>query len=480
MSRLLSISTYLAVLFLGLHGIQDATAFSATAPKLKRKIKTPKTDSSKASSLVFDLQKCFTPVQVLTKVGSQLSHATDRDGSIASLALVRLSKQLLTLQNEYLHRAHLSPNGDTCINWKDHVEKEILLLPEEEARSSSIIMGRVIETLALAQQATTSNNMETVLEGTKATAVLARLLPDTVTYDMCQPLLQFWEKLDNVVVLEDYQLSGLHWAYSYFHHVFRKEESQELAIALPPKLQQAYDRCHLPFFFLPGYFEDISDLTVANLVRQVPFQVDAIKTTSTKQVVPERRETAWLGDEGVEAFRYSGKSMPRHGWSPLVQRIRDALSASQQHPMYYDGCLLNHYPDGGSAMRYHIDPDQGHLWNFTTAVVSVGASRRVAFRTTDQPPTMTTTSSNNKDKKENGNAPTTKTKKKAKAENEKPHTFVVMHGDVMVMVDDCQSRFQHAVKPADNKQEQAARASLVFKQTLPNRRRDGEVMAEED
>jgi len=34
------------------------------------------------------------------------------------------------------------------------------------------------------------------------------------------------------------------------------------------------------------------------------------------------------------------------------------------------------------------------------------------------------------------------------------------------MIGNCQERFQHAVKPADNKNEQAARASLVFKKTI--------------
>ena len=150
---------------------------------------------------------------------------------------------------------------------------------------------------------------------------------------------------------------------------------------MPNHIQKDYDKCNLPFSILPGYLENgIPDLTVANLVDQVPFQVDAIRTTSTKQIVAERRESAWLGDEGVASFAYSGKSMPRYSWSPLVKTVRDALANSKDHPYYYDGCLLNHYPDGGSAMRYHIDPDQGTLWDYATDVVSVGASRRVAFR----------------------------------------------------------------------------------------------------
>jgi hypothetical protein len=31
-------------------------------------------------------------------------------------------------------------------------------------------------------------------------------------------------------------------------------------------------------------------------------------------------------------------------------------------------------------MRYHSDPDQGTLWDCDTAVVSIGVTRRFAFR----------------------------------------------------------------------------------------------------
>ena len=84
-------------------------------------------------------------------------------------------------------------------------------------------------------------------------------------------------------------------------------------------------------------------------------------------------------------------------------------------------------------MRYHIDPDQGTLWDFDTAVVSVGATRRFAFR--------------------------------GLSHDGPPHTFWVLHGDVTRMVNNCQRRFQHTVKKAEDRKETAARISLVFKRT---------------
>jgi alkylated DNA repair dioxygenase AlkB len=124
--------------------------------------------------------------------------------------------------------------------------------------------------------------------------------------------------------------------------------------------------------------------------------------------------------------------MPRKAWSPSVESVRDRLQKAIGQ--YYDCCLLNHYPDGGSGMRYHIDPDQGLLWDFDTTVVSVGASRRFAFRPIGQ-----------------ASSP--------------PHNFVVMHGDVCHMYQKCQETFQHTVKKAENRNDTAPRVSLVYKRT---------------
>ena len=110
---------------------------------------------------------------------------------------------------------------------------------------------------------------------------------------------------------------------------------------------------------------------------------------------------------------------------------------------YYDVCLVNLYPDGGSGMRYHIDPGQGVQWGFETAVVSIGATRRFAFRPI------------------NG---------VSDSGEGKPHSFVLMNGDVTEMVRDCQDRFQHSVKTAEFKGETAPRISLVFKKTFKSSR----------
>jgi alkylated DNA repair dioxygenase AlkB len=217
--------------------------------------------------------------------------------------------------------------------------------------------------------------------------------------------------------------------------------SGDLSYTLPKVLQDAYDELRLPFCILPGCLVKdaiIPHLSVATLTSEVDFRVDEIRTTASVKVVQERRQTAWQGDKGVGPFCYSGKRMPRSDWSPTVELIRDRLQ--QATGQYYDGCLLNLYPDGRSGMRYHIDPDQGTLWDYDTAVVSVGASRRFAFRPIPS-------------------------HEGSRGQQEQPHNFVVTHGDVTYMFGDCQERFQHTVKNADNKTEVTPRVSLVFKRS---------------
>ena len=123
---------------------------------------------------------------------------------------------------------------------------------------------------------------------------------------------------------------------------------------------------------------------------------------------------------------------------PSVLRVRDALEA--ETGVRYDCVLLNLYPDGRSGMRYHHDPDQGRLWGFHTAVVSVGETRRFCFRPT----------------------------RGGHEAGGKTHIYTVFDGDIVHMFDHCQADYQHSVRQAEKAgiAESGARASLVFKQTL--------------
>ena len=374
------------------------------------------TATTNRKSLVSQLQSCFTPNKILKDIGRHLDRETDPEGTVSSLVLVRLSKQLVTLDN----------CGDE--DWK----------PVDEFWEKAL--QKTVQTLAIAKWRDSARSMNAAIEGTKAASILSRILKDDVPIETWEPLLKKWNDSSSsssiVCKLEAHHLSGLKFAMDCFQLLDKN-------LTAPICIEEEYISLNLPFRIRPAVFRDLDGFSVSELVRQVEFEVDDIRTPSNR-LVKERRQTAWEGDDHVAPFAYSGKAMKRKPWSPLVLQVRDCLLEKTNE--YYDGCLLNLYPDGGSGMRYHIDPDQGTLWGFETAVVSVGATRRFAFRALPDDPT------DNDKNPQDGNT----------------HVFTLMHGDVIEMFEDCQMTYQHCVRTADAKNEKAARASFVFKKTLPS------------
>jgi len=118
--------------------------------------------------------------------------------------------------------------------------------------------------------------------------------------------------------------------------------------------------------------------------------------------------------------------------------------------------LINYYPDGDSACKWHTDPgvnssalliesfadllsktDHGRLWSLEEAVVSVGETRRFNLRQL--------TGAN---------------------EDLDQYSYYVCSGDVMHMFADCQDRFEHCVLKGEGQQNCGPRISFVFKQAL--------------
>ena len=176
----------------------------------------------------------------------------------------------------------------------------------------------------------------------------------------------------------------------------------------------------LPHLRLPDLLEELSPL----LRRETVVAASGLS-------VEERRETCWLSDSGSD-FCYSGKVMTGGRLTPRVAAARDALAALLPSGTHFDSVLVNHYPSGESAMRFHSDP-QGEEWAEETAVVSVGAARRFAFRSRARP-----------------------------SDSSSRTVFTVQNGDVVRMWGVCQSLFQHALLPEPGEAD-SARISLVFK-----------------
>lgn len=374
-------------------------------------------------SLKAKLQKSYTPTDVLNFVALEdLAIDNDPSGEVTSHCLVRLSKQLIHIDNQYKHEGL----ADT---WKSTLTTNC-----EAWRKLSTNLEAAIQTIDCTELVDVSAVVDYQIEGIKSMSVLSRILPQLA--NLWVPFVQaLHDQAEQIVQigLAPHQISGLYWAFDALTLQCYGE------CRVPLSLQHAHAELNLPFRVRPGCMATIPEFTLEKLVSQVNYQVDTIRTSSNL-VVRERRKTAWEGDDGVAPFAYSGKSMKRNQWSSLVKASRDRLM--DVSGIYYDGCLLNLYPDGGSGMRYHSDPDQGVLWDYETAVVSLGATRRFSFRR---------------------NAVSTE----QDSYQQRPHTFVLMHGDVVEMFGDCQSQFQHTVRTANEKNEDAARASLVFKRTLP-------------
>ena len=214
----------------------------------------------------------------------------------------------------------------------------------------------------------------------------------------------------------------------------------------------------LPFKILPdlatssgtprGEFGDsgISDLdfldldfslTVEALAAEVPFRAEKLVTRDGKRV-DERRETCWMAEDGIGGLAYSGKVMSPAPFTPTVRKLRDAIEASTGER--FDCALLNLYPGGDVACKYHRDPDLGLLWARDSIIVSVGETRRFAFR------------------------------ELGKNEDE-AHWFRLRSGDCVWMFANCNDDWEHCVMRAEGAagENDGPRASVVFKRALTGR-----------
>eukprot|EP00566_Odontella_aurita_P012162 CAMPEP_0113592110 /NCGR_PEP_ID=MMETSP0015_2-20120614/37654_1 /TAXON_ID=2838 /ORGANISM="Odontella" /LENGTH=483 /DNA_ID=CAMNT_0000498589 /DNA_START=104 /DNA_END=1555 /DNA_ORIENTATION=+ /assembly_acc=CAM_ASM_000160 len=453
----------------------SAAAAAAALQINKRSPPVARTSSSSFSSsqknFARDMQEsCHTPSLVLSKVGRRLTIDNDPEGKTSSLVLVRLAKMMISQSNGILYgdgEDERSGGGGDRPAGGNYARNALLDVDDQRGFEDSLdIIKRVSDTLA---ESIVSNsgrgkggnaNNDVTMEGIKAAGVLARLLfsPASETRGSCSAgdvFSSLGESFRNVDArsLDDHYLSGLKWAYDCLSLANGGECGNDGGgsgpFELPDPVASRYASLNLPFHIRPGFLSSV-DLTVSNVRSQANFRTEEIQTTATNRVVRERRQTAWEGDDGVPGFAYSGKVMETGTFSPIVRYVRDELD--ERTGRSYDCCLLNLYPDGDSGMRYHIDPEQGDLWGYETAVVSVGAARRFAFREVAD--------------LGGGGTKRKRQRKQPPQPQPQPHNFVVMDGDVVEMFDDCQARFQHTVKTAEGKRETAPRCSMVFKQCL--------------
>ena len=141
------------------------------------------------------------------------------------------------------------------------------------------------------------------------------------------------------------------------------------------QILQKHDELHLPFKLICGLAKDV--VSFKSIRAEVPFRTDTFTTIKGK-VVTERRETCWMADSSVGGLAYSGKIMVPVPFTSSVIKVRDLIEKTTG--TRYDCALINLYPDGECACKYHSDPDHGRLWARETLIVSIGETRRFNLR----------------------------------------------------------------------------------------------------
>lgn len=249
---------------------------------------------------------------------------------------------------------------------------------------------------------------------------------------------------------EDFSLDQacqLHWSVEGLYA--RIPELERL-----PQREDLLDRLEkLPFDIVPRGLDWSnvcdSDQICEVLIDSIPFSKDTIITRRGVSV-QERRGTAWIAEYGIGNLAYSGKLMPPKPIPELVlqvmRSVEDRLDLGDDGN-FFDCALCNHYADATAACKFHTDPEHGTFWHRTTVVVAAGTDRKFAFK-----PIETSWSDWDPCKVGSG------LQSMAASIN-------LFSGDLVVMKDNCNDDFYHAVHVGDNHND-GVRVSLVLKRAL--------------
>ncbi len=111
------------------------------------------------------------------------------------------------------------------------------------------------------------------------------------------------------------------------------------------------------------------------LLSQTPWQQDDIRIFGKTYAQP--RLTALYGNNG-QPYAYSGITMHPLPFTPLLERIREALTPYT--PVEFTSCLLNLYRDGNDSNGWHADNEKSLGPKPVIASVSLGEVRRFKLK----------------------------------------------------------------------------------------------------
>jgi len=113
----------------------------------------------------------------------------------------------------------------------------------------------------------------------------------------------------------------------------------------------------------------------ARVAAAVQWQTRSIRIAG--RLIPEPRQTAWVGDAGA-IYTYSGRVNEPTPWPPVLQALRERLCRELDAP--FNSVLCNLYADGRHSMGLHADAEPELGPNPLIASLSLGATRRFQLR----------------------------------------------------------------------------------------------------
>lgn len=180
------------------------------------------------------------------------------------------------------------------------------------------------------------------------------------------------------------------------------------------------------------YPEFISHFSSAKLMTQLveslPWEEDRLLMFG--KVVTTRRKVVWIGDPKCD-YTYSGIKRRTQKWTAELLLVKGQLEDLTKSK--FNSCLLNLYHDGNDGMGWHSDDEKELDAKSPIASLSLGATRKFAFR-------------HKKDK-------TT-------------HSLLLENGSALIMHSPTQEHWYHAL--LKTKKIDEPRINLTFRSIIPN------------
>jgi len=121
--------------------------------------------------------------------------------------------------------------------------------------------------------------------------------------------------------------------------------------------------------------KSLQEVYFNQLLKEIDWQQDELIMFGKK--ITTAREVAWYAAENY-SYTYSNTVKVAQPWTPTLLKIKELVESVTQSK--YNSCLLNLYHHGGEGMGWHADDEIELVKNSSIASVSLGASRKFAFK----------------------------------------------------------------------------------------------------